>query len=316
MAAGLAAVALAPYLLPYWHVYHDQGMTRSIGDATFFAATWQNYLSTPSRLHSALMGDEWSSFAPALFPGFTGLALVALAIWRGKAKDARVRMCLAIGVAGVLLSFGGRLPGYALLYNTLPLLHSIRMTARFGYLGIVAVSAVAGFGVVELRRLVPRAAWKPVAVSLALLVTVEPLAAPLGFARFEGIPRIYDRLLSDQRALVVELPFPNPQTVSLNAAYLLNSTRNWRPLVNGYSGFVPLSYEQHFEQLGGFPDRNAIDALVRLGVTHVFVHLEAFGGAQLGDQLDRTPPLRRAATEGSIALYVIDRPSTEPRVAP
>jgi hypothetical protein len=296
-------------------VYHDQGMTRSIEEATFFAATWQNYLSTPSRLHDAWMGDRWSSFSPALFPGLLGLALATLAIVRGAATDARVRMCLAVGVVGVLLSFGGRLPGYALLYTTLPLLHSIRMTSRLGYLGIVAVAAVAGFGVVELRRLILPRAWKAAATALAVLATVEPLAAPIDFARFEGIPLIYGQVRSEPGALVVELPFPTRRTVSLNAAYLLNSTRNWRPLINGYSGFVPLSYEQHFEQLGGFPDQKAIDALARLGVTHVFVHLEAFG-PQLGGQLDRAPLLRRIATEGSVALYVVHRPSKTPGVSP
>jgi hypothetical protein len=307
IAAGLSAVALAPFLLPYWRVYHDQGLTRSIEDATFFAATWQNYLSTPSRLHYAWMGDRWWSYSPALFPGFVGLALVALALARGAFRDGRVRMCLAVGAVGVLLSFGGKLPGYATLYNVLPLLHSIRMTSRLGYLGIVAVAAVAGFGVVELRRLTPPRAWTAVAVAVAVLATVEPFAAPLELARFEGIPQIYDRLRSDPNALVVELPFPNRNTVSLNAAYLLNSTRHWRPLVNGYSGFVPLSYEQHFEQLAGFPDQKAIDALARLGVTHVFVHLEAFGASavQIGERLDRTPPLRRVATEGSIVLYAM-----------
>jgi hypothetical protein len=129
-------------------------------------------------------------------------------------------------VAGVLLSFGGKLPGYSLLYKTLPLLHSIRMTSRLGYLGIVAVAAVAGFGVVELRRLTAPRAWKAVATTLAVLATVEPLAAPLGFARFEGIPLIYDQVRSDPDALVVELPLPSRRTVSLNAAYLLDSTRN------------------------------------------------------------------------------------------
>jgi len=307
LAAVLAAVALAPFLLPYWRVYHDQGMTRSIEQATFFAATWQNYLSTPSRLHYVWMGDRWWSISPALFPGCFGLALVALAVSRGAARDGRVRMCLAAGVVGVLLSFGGRLPGYRVLYNVLPLLHSIRMTSRLGYLGIVAVSAVAGFGVVELRRLTPVRAWKAVGAAAVVLATVEPLAAPIEFARFEGIPLIYERLRSEPHALVVELPFPMPRTVTLNAAYLLNSTRNWRPIVNGYSGFVPLSYEQHFEQLGGFPDAKSIDALARLRVTHVFVHREAFS-APLREQIDRTVGLRRVATAGSIALYEVHSP--------
>ena len=54
---------------------------------------------------------------------------------------------------------------------------------------------------------------------------VEPLAAPLDFARFEGIPLIYGQVRSEPGALVVELPFHPRRTVSLNAAYLLNSTR-------------------------------------------------------------------------------------------
>jgi hypothetical protein len=301
-------------MLPYWRAYHGQGLSRSIEDAIGYSASWQDYLSTPSRVHYGWLSYRWP-FSTALFPGFTALALVALALARGAARDARVRMCLAIGVTGVLLSFGGRLPGYTVLYNVIPLLHSIRVPARFGYLGIVAVSAVAGFGVVELRRLTPAPAWKAVATAVALLATVEPLSAPIGFTRFEGVPLIYDRLRSEPGAVAVELPFPDPRSVFLNAKYMLNSTRNWRPLLNGYSGFVPFSYRQHFEELGGFPDAKSIDALARLGVTHVFVHLEAFG-APLGDQLDRTPPLRRVAADGSIVLYAIDRRSPDRRLLP
>jgi PA14 domain len=313
-AAALAAVLLAPFILPYWRVYHGQGMTRSIEEASLYAASWQDYLSTPSRVHYGWLSYRWP-FSTALFPGFTGLALAALALARGAARDTRVRMCVAIGVTGVLLSFGGKLPGYTLLYNAIPLLHSIRVPSRFGYLFIVAVSAVAGFGVAELRRLTPAPSWKVVAAAVALLVTVEPLSAPIFLKRFDGVPLIYDRLRSEPDAVAVELPFPDPRSVFVNAKYMLNSTRNWRPLLNGYSGFLPFSYRQHFEELGGFPDPKSIAALARLGVTHVFVHLEAFD-APLGDQLDRTPPLRRVATDGSIVLYAIDRRSLDRRLAP
>jgi hypothetical protein len=49
-------------------------------------------------------------------------------------------------------------------------------------------------------------------------------------------------------------------------------------------------------------------------VTYVFVHLEAFS-PPLREQIDRTPLLRRVATEGSIALYGV-QPSKAPGVAP
>ena len=61
-------------------------------------------------------------------------------------------MCLAVGVAGFLVSFGTSLPGYSLLYRAIPLLHGIRATNRFGYLVIVGVATLAGFALAELRR--------------------------------------------------------------------------------------------------------------------------------------------------------------------
>ena len=39
IAGGLAAVVLTPYLLPYWHLSHDQGLSRTLENATGFAAT-------------------------------------------------------------------------------------------------------------------------------------------------------------------------------------------------------------------------------------------------------------------------------------
>jgi hypothetical protein len=60
-----------------------------------------------------------------------------------------------------------------------------------------------------------------------------------------------------------------------NAQYMLNSTRHWRPLVNGYSGFLPGSYGVHYGELHGFPDDRSLKALRDLQVTHVVVHHEA-----------------------------------------
>ena len=56
------------------------------------------------------------------------------------------------GAAGFALSFGPALPGYAPLYRWLPLLPGVvRGAARFGFLALVAVAVLAGFGVAALR---------------------------------------------------------------------------------------------------------------------------------------------------------------------
>ena len=72
LAAGLAPrLLLLPFLLPYWRAYSGQGLTRSLADARWFAASGWDYLTTPGRMH----GEWWSHDFPSttsLFPGFAG----------------------------------------------------------------------------------------------------------------------------------------------------------------------------------------------------------------------------------------------------
>jgi len=78
-----------------------------------------------------------------------------------------------------------------------------------------------------------------------------------------------------------------------NAPYMLNSTRHWKPLVNGYSAFYPPSFVQICDALASFPASTAIRALRQTGVTHVVIHDDAFhvpdnvDGLSLIDRRDR-----------------------------
>jgi hypothetical protein len=302
LAATLAALALLPFLLPYWRVYAGQGMARSLDDALQYSASLADYLTTPGRVHFELWSHRWTS-GTALFPGVTALALTAIACGAGVAfRDPRARMCLALGVCGVALSFGPRLPGYDTLYHLVPLLHAVRAPVRFGYLGIVATALLAGFGVTALRRRLPDRVFRPLGIVLVLLAVVEPFSAPLGLTRFDGIPAIYSSLRSVPDAVVVELPLPPPHAVFHNARYLLHSTRHWKPMLNGYSGFVPASYRAHFERLSSFPSDESVAALASLHVTHAFVHRDQID-ADAADRLSRTAGLEPLASEGAIALY-------------
>ena len=142
------------------------------------------------------------------------------------------------------------------------------------------------------------------AASLAILVLVflEPLATPIPYQPFNGIPAIYALPAADPRAIVVELPFPPPEKIFRNAPYVLGSTLNWRPLLNGYSGYMPESYITNYIALSGFPDRTSLAALHAAGVTDVFLDLEGSNPEQV-QAIDREPALRRVATEGSVMLY-------------
>jgi hypothetical protein len=303
LAGGVAGLVLLPYLLPYLSLSHG-GFKRPIEEVAGFAATWRDYLTTPGRLPRLVIA-RWAT-GNALYPGAVAVALAAVAVGSGVAlRDPRPRMCLAFGLVGVLLSFGPDLPGYAWLYNVFTPLQGIRAVSRFGFLGIVATAVVSAYGVATIRRWTRGRSWSTAAaVTILALLALEPLAAPVYYSRYNGIPRIYDRLAGEEHAIAVELPLPMPRGAFFNAPFMMNSTAHWKPMVNGYSGFLPDSYVEHYNQLHTFPAPETIAVLQQLGVTHAFVHLGALGPAKSAD-LDRTPGLIKLAVEGDIVLYQV-----------
>lgn len=306
LAGALVAAVLVPFLLPYWHASHDQGLTRGLADATQYSATWQDYLSTPSRFHYPWWSQRFF-YGTALFPGALAIALSLLAIVRGVAvRDRRARMCLAIGLVGVVLSFGPKVPGYGLLYTVVPLLRGIRATARFGYLATLAAAVLAGYGVVVLRGLTAARFWPAVAAGLIAIASTEQLAAPIGFRRFDGIPRIYERLPRRAGTVVAELPFYGPRSAQQHAPYMLNSTAHWQPMINGYSGFQPASFFRHAGELADFPDDRSMTTLREIGVTHVFVHTAELSAPALA-LLAASRDLQHVDTFGTIRLYSLNR---------
>lgn len=301
-AAGVAGLLLLPFLLPYYHASQEQGVIRSLADAGRYAASWSDYLTTPSRLHTALWSDRFYG-GTGLFPGAIGLLLTCVALIRGVAfRDPRARMCLALGILGVLLSFGPKLPGYAALYAIVPLLQGIRATARFGYLATVAVAVIAGFGLVSMRSLVSRRVWPALAIVLVLASAFESMAAPLGLSRYTGIAPIYDRVPREPGTVIVEMPFYGPRSAQFHANYMLNSTRHWQPIVNGYSGFQPRSFYHHAEALQEFPGDRSIAMLREIGVTHVFVHRSHLRAERL-EQLKLRTELVLMDAFGETELY-------------
>ena len=94
----MAAVFLMPFLIPYYEASREQGLVRSLGDATMYSASWTDYLTTPSRLHGWLWSQRFTG-GTGLFPGALGLALALVAMVRGVAfRNPRARMCLAFAL--------------------------------------------------------------------------------------------------------------------------------------------------------------------------------------------------------------------------
>ena len=110
-----------------------------------------------------------------------------------------------------------------------------------------------------------------------MLVNVESLRAPMTYQPFHGIPAIY-KLLADEPGPVIlaEQPFFPRWAIFQNGPYVLASTAHWRPLMNGYSGYTPDTYQHYADAFWYFPADWAIQAMKDAGVTHVMVHPAAF----------------------------------------
>lgn len=318
LATTMAGVALAPFLWPYAQVRRLQGLSRTLDEVGRYSAVPGDYLATVSRLHY-----EWWSHAffrsDAFFPGALAVALALVAIVSGRAwSDPRARMLLLMAVAGFALSLGPAFPPYGVLYQGFPLLEGIRGAARFGYLVLVGVAGLAGFGTAWIAGRLqarwpsgrPRRLASLALGAVVVLVNVEAFAAPLHFVRAPGVPAIHRVLAAEANAVVVDLPLPEPGFVSRNARTIAASTAHWKPMVNGYSGFVPRSYVEHYEALSSFPDPSTFDAMREIGVTHLVVRLDEVPGAEAA--LSRRPDVDLIAVEGALRVYRL-RPRADGR---
>jgi len=310
LAAGVAAIPLGPYLLPYYLLHQRlPGFERSLSDAQNGAATWQNYLSTVARLHYGLWSHRFvSSRIPPGFPGMTAIVLAVLALsWRETRRDRRVQMCAAAAIVCLILSVLPNASFFPRLYPLIPGIMAVRVVADVEQIVLLLIAVIAGFGAAAVCQRI--AAWRfapAVALALVGIVNLEARHAPLRFRESGEIPRIYDTLADIRGAVIAELPLHPPDVFFANTGYMLNSTRHWRPMANGYSGYRPQSYIEIFKAIQTFPAADAVMALHDRGITHVVVHSETFRGAfgaERYDQLAQSPLLHHVAGDGDILIY-------------
>jgi hypothetical protein len=299
-------VLLSPVLWQYLAVHRETGLARTLGDAAQFGATWRDYLATAGRLHYALWSAPYFGSATALFPGVAVITLAAVGVAGWSGDRGRVRMLLAIGALGGALSLGPAFPGYAWLFEHVPILQATRVSARWGVLVLTALAALAGLGLAATRRTLERRAATTVSALALTMVSVEALRAPMAYTPTPPIAPIYARLAAIEGAVLLEFPlFPGPQA-NLNAPYMLAQTEHWRPIVAGYSGFATGAYADRVADLGTFPGEAARRRIEAIGVTHVVIHMDAlrdqYGQAVL-DALDGVPWLTRVLEDANTRVY-------------
>ncbi len=278
LAAG-AAVALAivvPAFLPYVRLQR-QGFGRSIEAAGSFSANWSAYLASSSHAHVWML-----SLIPrpseALFPGFVMLA-AGLA---GAAVAARVRrygelLWLYGGLAALAFwaSFGPRAHFYSALYYVVPVFTWMRAPARFGLIVTFGLCVLAG---VSLSRLFARIGRGTAIAVLVCVATMGELATTWPMREVDALEPVYRALARLPPGPVIEMPFWYLDYMfPRHTYYMLQSTRHWMPLVNGYSDYLPPDFLEHVMTLAAFPSRDSLKLLEPNRVRYAIIHRYWYG---------------------------------------
>ena len=308
--AVVIAVSVLPVLQAYREMRQAQGFSRSLDLVAAMSANGAAYAATPARVHARWAQGIYQRAEPrdSLFPGVVAilLALVGLALWPTGVRDPRMRVAAALAVVGVVLSFGPATPVYDVFYRVVPFASSVRAASRFGVLWLSALALLAGFGTAVLARRWPRLAFAT-SVLAVTAVNVEAFRGPVPYVRAPQPSPVYDTLAGLPPGVVAEMPFWwRPIDVPRNANYMLDSTRHWMPLLNGYSGFTPDSYRRRADVLWYFPFRAvSFDELDRAGVSYVVLHLPEYGSQrrEARELIAASGRWRVAATTENVVLY-------------
>lgn len=293
----IAGVLVSPLVYIYARSTPQRGV-RSEEAVASFSATPTDYFRPGSGnpTYRAVL-PRFVHAERALFPGVVPVMLAAVAVWP-PLNATRIAVIAAGGVAfDGSLGLNGVL--YPWLYKTVPGFRSVRVPARFAILVVLTLAVLAGGGAARVFSRVTTP-WKRAAaagvLTLALVVDGWPRYDRLPM--WQSPPSVY-AALPGTAAVLFEFPVHAPaDRFAENLPYMYFSMWHWRPMVNGYSGFIPPSYQALLAGTSTFPDEAALDYLVRTGVTHVAVNCRLWEPdvcASTIERLDASPRVRQLA---------------------
>ncbi len=288
-AIGVLGVVAAILLTPYYLAYASSQQTfgpRRTDEVSQFSAVPSDYLrvSEENKLRRASSLDAQDE--RSLFPGFVTIALAVVGIVAG--ADRQRFVFAALAALAFELSLGSNGQVYPLLLRLVPAFGSFRAPARCGIFVLLSLAALSSIGLAALsRKLHARTRGLVIAVLLAGSVA-EYWSAPVHTREVPLAPsNVYRWLASQPRAVVLELPTPQPGRLwYVETVYQYMSTYHWHWLVNGYSGHVPTSYAK---TIAAIAERNPASIGTRLdeiGVRYLVLHEKFYEPAEFADALN------------------------------
>jgi hypothetical protein len=188
----------------------------------------------------------------------------------------------------------------------------------------IALPVLAGLGIkcVE-RRLPERKIW-PIGISPLLIVRFSvaallfinlpwrQLPAREAWQDRERVTAAYEALRALPYGPVVEIPWrAHPAVhVHLDTQYMLASTLHWRPILNGFTAYLPSTFKLLHRVAQRLPARDDLEVFRRLtDVRWIVVHVDRFRGSEgrVWQEAFERGYLRRAYADGDTLIFEISR---------
>jgi hypothetical protein len=312
IAIGAAAVVaigtVLPAFVPYVRLASVEGASRTLEQASSFRANWSSYLASSAVAHAWMLRylPRWSD---VLFPGFCALILGVAGAWvaRRELRCEVTWLYTGLALLAFWASFGPPAGLYAVLYWVVPFFAWLRAPARFGLLVVFSLSVLTGFAVAELLR---RVRHPNVLTATLTIAVIAELFVTLEIPRVEPFEPVYRTLAALPDGAVIEMPFYFHEVgIYQNTRYMLSSTTHWKPLVNGYSDYIPPDFDRNVETLKFFPRRDAFKILepnkVRYAVIHLYGYNEEDRRAELARLKEFSQYLKPLYDDSFTQLYEI-----------
>jgi hypothetical protein len=282
-AAGLSVAIVLPFFLPYLELQQGEGFARSLDDSRRWSANWRSYVASGAWAHRWVLAhlDPWIE---VLFPGVVTTVLGLLGV-AGLAGAARVRPAgvnrddgwfyASVAVIALWSSLGPAAGLYAWLYKAVPVFSWLRAPSRLGLLVALALAVLGGFAV---KALLGRARRPTLAAAaLVALAMADVCVVPLFMVEARPVAPAYESLRKWPYGPVAEFPFFYLRMdYPRHSEYMLASTAHWRPLINGYSDYIPPEFRAMVIPLSSFPNPESFALLKQLRAQYVVFHLNLY----------------------------------------
>jgi hypothetical protein len=184
--------------------------------------------------------------------------------------------------------------------------------ARFGALVGLTLAILAGFGMLAvMRRCQSRSRRRAALAAAVIAVMIETWPVLSLEPVWTTPPPIYEQLKGRSDVVLAEVPLPLNAAENLPSMYF--SLWHWTPMVNGYSGFVPESYDRLAVGFVEFPVGDWVARLRSRGVTHVIVNCGLWDATceDVVSRIRTSPELRLVSETGwrgrPVQLYELTR---------